>query len=278
MNRARPLFTWVLVLAIGCVTENEPRDDGASGGGGKADSLDGVPTRADTALALYLAENPVAPLVGDETVTATTLIEKELIALEDHVINEGAFRMPLPWTRGWLTMRPAGALVAHLEGLLDPGEELDVATTSTGHEILDQALASNGALKLHRWNVLGGKMYIVFFDPDRNPLVVAQSFMSSLGDELEWAEPDGYLSYDRPIYRTQLGYTGLASYVLNVGWGDCPAGCIYSQRTYVEVDSTRGTALILGRSGDQPDGNENSEACDAFDNLFQEPVSVPGCR
>jgi hypothetical protein len=233
-------------------------DDGGGDDLGKADDLAGGGVGVEsTALAMYLSVHPKAELTAESTRAAVDKIAVELTMLFAEVVQPDAaagFYLPTPWELGKVVFRPQPAFEATLRALLDGEETLDLASVATGDAAFDALVDGFGATAL---TAQGFDWYSMTFDPSHNPEIVGDAF-SGLSGTIEWAVPNHYFGFGGRRLEW-LAQWSPSVYVLEVGWGDCQAGCISRNRTYVEVygsDYLQPDVELIGRTGDELPADE----------------------
>lgn len=193
-----------------------------------------------TATSLYFIDNPKAELASKQTLDAVAGIKKELQALLDtHVVaaKHEEFYLPSPFVYGVLHVRVTDTVWAALAPGIDKNGILDVSG-SIGFPALD-------ALN-RKWNITQYKReypfsthFKVSFDPGINPHLVADSFAAA--SEVKWTAPSSLAFIGGGTAVTRITPKTLSRnfppplYVLTLGWGDCPAGCMALHRRYFEV-------------------------------------------
>lgn len=197
-------------------------------------------TLESTARALYLQDNLDADLDSPEMNKAVATIKEEVEAVLDQFIqsgSQGAFYTYEPFVRGQIVVRFSDSISGKLIPLLDEKGEFD-ATQPTGMSALDQLNK--------KWNIISySKPYkfspslTLTFSKKQNPHPVAAAFKEVAGTK--YAVPNGLSYIGGGIELKRISVTNRTRnrlptlYVLSIGWGDCPAGCMAVHRIYVEV-------------------------------------------
>ncbi len=206
---------------------------------GLAEGARPTATLDSTALSLHMRENPKAELSTPETLKAVANIKEELKAILDkHVVSvkHEEFFLPEPYEFGVVLVRLNDAAYKTVEPLLAPDGTLDVSK-SIGLPAVDALNRKWNITKYtkNKWST----HFRVEFDKGINPQIVADSFGGAA--DVKWAQANGLRAIGggtdvrriAPV-RYDRNY-GPTIYVLSIGWGDCPAGCMAINRRYFEV-------------------------------------------
>jgi hypothetical protein len=193
-----------------------------------------------TASALFFLESPRAELASPKTLEAIASIKEEVTAVLDARVvtaKHSEFYLPPYFDLGHISVGFTDDMMKKLEALLGANGEIDV-TSPLGIPELDTLNAKWKATRYKKPYPFSRNLQ-VHFDPAFNPRVVADAFGTLAS--VRWAEPSSLsfigggteLSRIAPASRGRNHQPTL--YVLSLGWGDCPAGCMAVHRTYYEV-------------------------------------------
>lgn len=214
-------------------------------------------TLDSTATSLFFRDNPKAELKAPRTLDQIARIKEELITVLDARVvtaKHEEFFLPEPFLYGVINLGLTDAMLAALEPKFDANGVLDVSA-SIGFPELD---AAN-----RKWNVTkyvkgykGAKHVKVHFDTGINPHHVADTFRGAT--DVRWAEASSLSGIGggtdvRRISNQRNGRNYSPSvYVLTLGWGDCPAGCMAQHRSYFEIQHKEPSGLkafLVGEAG-----------------------------
>ncbi len=175
-----------------------------------------------TILALEL-EGPEGVIRADPDLVAA--IDAELALIRAQLPQLAAIHVLPSWVPGELMVRMTDEALAELQ-----------AGTFTGFDAL---FAEYPVVDLHFFTFIPW-VHITFAEP-LHPLNLAPLVLAV--DGVTAAEPNG-VAGDGP----DITIAALGSYTFRYGWGDCPAGCMYSH--YWQVAITDGVATVVAEWGD----------------------------
>lgn len=191
-----------------------------------------------TANALFFHDNPRAELASKETVAAIELNKKELGAVLQKFVVESAypaFYSPEWFRRGVASVTFQDSLEDQLKAKLDANGVLQLPT---GIPAID-AFTTQWHVTEYRRRYNFSKSFDIAFSPDVNPFFVTDALRKL--SEVRYAQPSqlSFIGGGTEVIRlSTTNYTRNRQptvYVLAVGWGDCPAGCMAVHRLYVEA-------------------------------------------
>jgi hypothetical protein len=200
-----------------------------------------------SAAAVIYNQNRSADLQTEEGQRLLERVETELRLVYPFALTaagEKAFLQRPPWVAGDILLGLEGDSVATIEKQLAGRIQLDLTKEKTGVLALDKIAQLYKATSLSK---MTGGTYLLKVSTESNPQLVSHHLSRASIPGFRYAEPNYLYGRGNSLTRAEVG--GAVLYAFNVGWGDCPAGCINSHRVYFEI--SRGTVRYVASSGDE---------------------------